>query len=238
MPKRLPQQRRGRGLPRYRSPSHRYKGKVSFPPVLNERWVGRIIDIINCPGHSAPLMKVRWENRMESLLIAPLGVKVGDVVEMGPDVEIKEGNIAMLGAVPEGTNVFMIELRPGDGGKLVRSAGSSARVVSKDEKYVYVQLPSREIKALDPRCRAIIGQAAGGGRLEKPIVKAGKKYHIMKARNKKWPIVAASARNAVDHPFGGGKTRRPNKPKTVSRDAPPGKKVGSIAARRTGLRKK
>ncbi len=238
MPKRLPQQRRGRGLPRYRSPSHRYKGKVSFPPVLNETWRGKIVDLLHCPGHSAPLMLVKWENRQKSLLIAPYGVRVGDEIVMGPNAEVKTGNIVMLGAVPEGTEIFMIELRPGDGGKLVRSAGSSAKVISKDEKYVYVQLPSRQIKAFLKTCRAMVGQAAGGGRLEKPIVKAGKKYHIMKARNRKWPIVAASVRNAVDHPFGGGKERRPNKPRTVSRNAPPGKKVGSIAARRTGLRKK
>jgi len=238
MPKRLYQQRRGRGLPRYLSPSHRYKGKVSFPPVLDQTWKGKIIDILNCPGHSAPLILVKWENRKKSLLIAPVGVKVGEDIEMGPEAEIRPGNIVMVGRIPEGTDVYMIEVRPGDGGKLVRAAGSFAKILSKDERYVYVQLPSREIKPLDPRCRAIIGRIAGGGRLEKPIVKAGKKYHIMRARNRRWPYVAASVRNAVDHPFGGGKERRPNKPRTVSRNAPPGKKVGSFGARRTGLKKK
>lgn len=238
MPKRLPQQRRGRGLPRYKSPSHRYKGKVGYPPVLDEVWRGKVVDIINCPGHTAPLLLVKWENRKKSFLIAPAGIKIGDTIEMGPSVEIRNGNITMLDAIPEGVDIFMIEIRPGDGGKMVRAAGSSAKVISKDERYVYVQLPSREIKALDKRCRAMIGQVAGGGRLEKPIVKAGKKYHIMRARNRRWPIVAAGVKNPVDHPFGGGKDRRPNKPRTVSRRAPPGKKVGSIAARRTGLRKK
>ena len=86
-------------------------------------------------------------------------------------------------------------------------------------------------------CRATIGVVAGGGRKEKPFVKAGKKYHAMKAKAIKWPRVRGVAMNAVDHPFGGGRHQHTGKPTTVSRRMPPGRKVGHIAARRTGVRK-
>ena len=97
-----------------------------------------------------------------------------------------------------------------------------------------VVLPSGEMKRLDPECRATIGVVAGGGRTEKPHVKAGNKYHKMKTRGTKWPNVRGVAMNAVDHPFGGGGRQHPGKPKSISRDAPPGRKVGDISSRRTG----
>ena len=90
---------------------------------------------------------------------------------------------------------------------------------------------------LNPNCRAIIGIIAGGGRKEKPLLKAGKVYHMLKSKAKLWPRVAPRAMNAVDHPFGGGK-RRHKRRKTVSKRAPRGARVGSVGAKRTGRRKR
>ncbi len=92
------------------------------------------------------------------------------------------------------------------------------------------------MKWLNPKCRATIGIVAGGGRTDKPFVKAGKKWYKMANKATKWPVVRGVAMNAVDHPFGGGGRQHPGRPKTVGRHTPPGRKVGSIAARRTGVR--
>ncbi len=237
MPRRLRQQRRGKGKPRYIARTFRSPGAVGYPPILDAVISGEIVDIFHSPFHTAPLMEVRWETGEKSFLVAPLGIKVGDIIKIGPGAEASVGNILPLSDIPVGSEIMMIELRPGDGGKIVRTAGSSARLISKDEKYAYIALPSKEIKMFNLKCRAMIGKVAGGGRKEKPLLKAGRVYYIRRKKGKRWPIVAACAMNAVDHPFG-GKGRRLSKPKTVSRNAPPGKKVGSIAARRTGRRKK
>ena len=90
------------------------------------------------------------------------------------------------------------------------------------------------MRRLSPECRATIGVVAGGGRTEKPFVKAGNKHHKLTARGTKYPRVRGIAMNAVDHPFGGGGRQHPGKPKSISRDAPPGRKVGDIASKRTG----
>jgi len=133
--------------------------------------------------------------------------------------------------------IFNIESIPGDGGKFVRSSGTFAKVVSQMKDTVIVQLPSKKRKEFHPKCRASIGVVAGGGRPEKPLLKAGNSFFKMKAKNKLWPKVSGSAMNAVDHPFGNKRTSRKSKAKPISRNAPPGRKVGMVAARRTGRKK-
>ncbi|TDA33514.1 MAG: 50S ribosomal protein L2, partial [Hadesarchaea archaeon] len=132
--------------------------------------------------------------------------------------------------------IFNVEALPGDGGKFARTSGSYAVLVAKEGGKAMVQLPSGEIRAFDLRCRAIIGTVSGGGRIEKPFLKAGKKHHAMLAKGKPYPRVKGVAMNVVDHPFGGGRGRHAGRPKIVSRNAPPGQKVGLIAARRVGKR--
>jgi len=110
----------------------------------------------------------------------------------------------------------------------------NAQLVAHDRSVTVVQLPSGAVKRLDPDCRATIGVVAGGGRTEKPFVKAGNKYHKVKGRGTVWPRVRGVAMNAVDHPFGGGGRQHPGRPKSISRDSPPGQKVGDISSRRTG----
>ena len=110
-------------------------------------------------------------------------------------------------------------------------------MVAKTEKAVRIKLPSNKEKSFLPHCRAAVGIIAGGGRLEKPLLKAGIAFMKMRAKNKLYPVTSGVAMNAVDHPFGSGRGRHMGKPRTVSRHAPPGRKVGSIASRKTGKKK-
>ena len=219
----------------WRSPKHKYSPRSSFKGFQGK---GVVVDLIRDASRTAPLAVVKTE---EDLFVIPAatGIEVGQVVEAGDDATAVSGNVVPLKNVAEGARVFCIELVPGDGGKLVRGAGSSAIVMSIDENKVRVKLPSGKIKLVSPRCKAIVGTVAGTGIREKPILKAGKKFHIMKAKHTYWPRVSASSMNAVEHPFGGGrKHRHAGKPQTSSRNAPPGRKVGYIAASRTGRKRR
>lgn len=232
MGKNLIQQRRGKGTTRFRAPDFRYKGEINM--LSKESYT--VKDLVRCAGHTAPLIEAEYNDKSKSYLIAPEGVAVGDNFQIG-NAEIKAGNILPLKDIPEGTSVFSIEAKPGDGGKFVRGSGTSAKIVAKSESGITILLPSKKQKTFHPNCRAMIGIAAGGGRPEKPLLKAGKKHHIMKSKNKFYPVVSGSAMNAVAHPFGNKRTLRKSKAKPTPRNAPPGRKVGSIAARRTGRKK-
>lgn len=234
MGKNLIQQRRGRGTHTYKSPSHRFKGAVSVPALDT---TGVVTDLVHCAGHSAPLMEVSYLTGEKGISIAPEGVKVGDDITIGAEASLQQGNVLPLGNIPEGTLIYNIELRPGDGGKLVRASGSFARIVSKTEVEVRVKLPSHKEKLFSSACRAAIGTVAGAGRPEKPFLKAGNKYKRMRARNKLYPHVSGISMNAVDHPFGGKCSHIKGRPTLSPRSAPPGRKVGKIAPRRTGRKR-
>ncbi len=233
MGKNLISQRRGRGSSTYRVSSHRFQGEVKHP-ALNSP--GTVTDILHCAGHSAPLLEVATPSGETALAIAPEGMKVGDEIIFGTE-EVREGNVLALRDIPEGTPIHNLEIHPGDGGKLVRTSGVFARIVAKTEQGVQVTLPSKKEKVLNPACRAAIGVVAGSGRLEKPFMKAGTRYHKMAARNKLYPRVSGISMNAVDHPFGGKGSHTKGRPTQSPRNAPPGRKVGKIAPRRTGRRK-
>lgn len=239
MGKNIIPQARGKGGPRYRAPSFNYAGAARHPSMGMKGFMdGTVVDLITSQGHSAPLAIVMSSERKSELLIASEGMKVGKKISFGQGSEIKAGNILQLKDVPEGTLVFNIESKPGDGGKFCRASGTFARVVSKLPSGIVVDMPSKKQKVFTGDCRASIGIVAGGGRTDKPFLKAGNKYYAMKAKNKLWPIVQGQSMNAVDHPHGGKRSSKKNMSYTVSRHAPPGAKVGSIAARRTGRRKK
>lgn len=236
MGKRIRAQRIGRGSPTYKSKSWRRVGKASLPPLSNETLVGEVLDILHNPGLATPYAKIRLSNGTEFWIPACEGMRVGQNIMVGPQAPPQPGNILPLSLIPDGTKVYMLESKPGDGGKFVRASGESAIIVGRNGG-VIVELPSRKTRAFDPNCRAIIGVVAGGGRVEKPFVKAGKKFHWMRAKGKLYPRVRGVAMNIVDHPFGGGRKKHAGRPKVVARGAPPGQKVGLIAARRTGVRK-
>lgn len=239
MGKNLIQQKRGKGSPRYRAPSFRYKGKAAFGRYEKNKEINAdIIDILHCSGHSAPLMELRYNNNEVGLLQAPERIKVGDRIEMGENVELKNGNILPLKNIPEGTSIYNIEANPGDGGKFVRASGAFAKIVTKMEDGIVVELPSNKRRKFLPECKAIIGVVAGSGRTEKPFLKAGNKFYAMRAKNKLWPNVSGTSMNSVSHPFGGSSSHAKGIPTQSSRNSPPGRKVGKIAPKRTGRHKR
>lgn len=234
MGKNLIQQARGKGGPTYRAPSFKYKAsaKIKFGDAT-----GNIIDLIRCRGHSAPLAQIKYDDNSEGFVIAHEDMKVGDTIVNGKEAELKTGNTLVLKDIPEGTPIFNIEGVPGDGGKFVRTTGGYARVTQRTEGGVSVLLPSKKIKIFHPNCRATVGIVAGGGRKEKPFLKAGTMYHYMRVRNKKYPMISGSAQNAVDHPFGNKRSSRKSKARAAPHNAPPGRNVGMIRPRRTGRKK-
>ncbi len=240
MGKRLIVQRRGKGTSKYKAPSHRYRGKVTHRAYDDQEKTGEItgtvVDILHDPGRSAPVAQIRFTNGEERLILVSEGLKVGDEIACGISAPIKQGNTLPMAEIPEGTPIYNIELRPGDGGKIARSSGTYALLITHDVNKSVVQIPSGTLKTLDPRCRATIGVVAGGGRLDKPLMKAGKKFHKLRSKAQVWPTVRGVAMNHHDHPHGGGNRQHPGRPTSVSRNAPPGAKVGLIAPRRTGKR--
>lgn len=235
MGKNLIQQARGKGSPTYRSPSFRFKGKPKHP---KKEIVGKIVNLVHCQGHTAPLAHVVYENDEDGLIIAPEGLAVGQTVNVGSSAKLNLCNVLPLKKIPEGTLIHNIEQVPGDGGKFVRASGTFAKVVGRKEDHIMIILPSKKIKEFNENCRASIGIVAGGGRPEKPFLKAGRRMQKMRARNKLYPLTSAASMNAVDHPFGNKHSSRKSKARPTSRNAPPGRKVGMIAAKRTGRKKK
>ncbi len=239
MGKRLISQARGKGGPVYRASSHRFTSEAEYMDLktFKKGGVMQVIDIIGEPVRTAPLMKLLTEDFKEVYLIAPLGIMVGDVIEFGEAAEVSIGNIIKIENIVEGTQIYNIELTPGDGGKMVRASGLSASVISQDseKKQTLVRMPSKQKIAIKWGCRATVGSVAGGGRKEKPFVKAGTRYHDKKSRGKLYPFTSAVGMNAQDHPFGGRTS--PGRQTSSSRNAPPGQKVGNIAPKRTGVRR-
>jgi large subunit ribosomal protein L2 len=171
-------------------------------------------------------------------MVAPEGAQIGQEVECGEDAALATGNTLLLEYIPEGTPIFNIEGKPGDGGRYVKASGLTATIISIDKQKAMVRLPSGTQKAFSPRCRATVGIVAGGGRSEKPLLKAGTVWHLTRGKARKWPVVRGAAMNAASHPHGGGSHQSPGRPTTVSRHAPPGRKVGNIAARQTSRKSK
>lgn len=229
MGKQLRQQRRGKGGAVYRSPGHRHLSSIRYPNV--DAGNGKIVDLIHAPGRSGPLAKVDFSGK-SVLMLAAEGMTVGKTVsyDLGA-TDLSPGNVVPLSTVPEGSFVYNIEGQPGDGGKFVRVAGTSATVVSRGDKVV-VLMPSGSFKTFDPRCRVSLGVVAGGGQREKPFGKAGNKFHAYRSKAKANFKVKGVAMNAVNHPHGGGGHPHVGKPSTVGRNASPGRKVGRLSPKR------
>lgn len=238
MGKRLRQQRMGKGSPTFRSRRHLHIAPAKYPPLLNETCKARIVELVHDPGRYVPLARLITERGQEFYIPAAEGMYVGQIIEIGPQAKPEFGNILPAGNVPEGSSVYNVEIIPGDGGKLARQAGSYALVLGKEGGKVRIRLPSGKEKVIPEDARVTIGIPAGAGRIEKPLLKAGNAYYKWKVKARKWPRVRGVAMNVVSHPFGGGSHQRKSHPSTVARETPPGRKVGHIAARRTGRRKR
>jgi large subunit ribosomal protein L2 len=240
MGKRILAQRKGRGVLGFRSPSHRHAGKPKYRPFKkNEKlFKFKVIDLIHSPGRGAPLACIQYEdNKEKALWLPPEGVFVGQEFiqsKTGYGQPVEVGNIFPLKKMPLGTLVFNIEATPQDGGKFARASGVAAIVRNRSGNQIELLFRSKKTKWINENCLATVGVVAGGGRTDKPFLKAGNKFHYVKSKAKKWPVVRGVAMVAASHPYGGGAKQSPHKSTTTSRNAPPGRKVGQIAARRTG----
>lgn len=233
MGKRIIARARGKGGPPYKSPGHRFAGEIKYP----QPGTAVVTDIIHDRGRDAPVAELMDGNKRTYLVIAAEGIAVGDTVNVATEGALPiNGAILPLKAIPKGSPIFALENVPQGGPKLCCTAGTKAIIISHEENRVVVQMPSKQIKEMSPNCFATVGIPAGGGRGDKLFVKAGQKYHDRQARNKLWPRSSAVKMNPVDHPFGGH--TKPGMPKSASRWAPPGQKVGAVAPRRMGIRKK
>ena len=227
--------RRGRGGMQFRAVTTGKLTRAKYPSfLLSEQHDGKIIDLIHERGRDAPLAKIRFENNSTSIVPAVLGTKVGSTIQFGLKSEIESGNVISIQNIPDGTIVCNVEKHFGDGGTIVKSAGSNATVFSHGEDGVTLKLPSGKFATLNPKNRAMIGTLAGGGVTERPLMSAGGKWRRFRSKGRKYPIVRGVAQAAYVHPHGGGRHQHVGQSSTVSRNAPPGAKVGSIAARKTG----
>jgi len=154
------------------------------------------------PNRTARIALLHYRDGEKRYILAPVGLEVGAVVVSGADADIKIGNALPLQNIPLGTVVHNIELRPGEGGKLVRSAGSSAQLMAKEGAYAQVRMPSGEVRKIQIVCRATIGQLGNLEHENEVIGKAGRQRHLGKR-----PSVRGIAMNPVDHPHGGGEAR-------------------------------
>jgi len=232
MGKRIIQQRRGRGTSTYKVSKRAFRYKLQYPQQIEGE--GTVVKLFNSSAHTAPLAKIAYS---EGSFYIPAfkGMIEGQKIQLAGK-EVAKGNIMKLKDIPVKTKIYCIESKKGDGGKYIKTGGNSAtvnRVVGED---VMVTMPSKKEKKFKGNCRAVIGVVAGGGRLDKPVVKAGKQHHIKKSKSKLWPRTSAIKMNVIDHPFGSGRAKNP-KSKIAKRNAPPGKKVGLIRPRRTGKKK-
>jgi large subunit ribosomal protein L2 len=236
MGKKLRQQRRGKGSNVYGKLPNTFDIRVNYPGPDKEI-AGEVVELINHTGHSAPLMKVLYEDMSTGYLLAPEGIRLGNKIMISDTPSYSLGSVMKIGDVPEGTPVYNIESNPGDGGKFVRSAGSAAYISAHLGNATTVAMPSKSTVTLKNNCRAQLGVLASGGMTDQPIVKAGKAHYIMHAINRTWPVIRGVKMNPVDHPFG-GKQHHKGKSSMTSRNAPPGRKVGHIAASRVGRKKR
>jgi large subunit ribosomal protein L2 len=154
------------------------------------------------PNRSARIALLHYRDGEKRYILAPLGLQVGDVIESGTAADIKIGNALPIKSIPVGTVIHNIELRAGQGGRLVRSAGVGAQLMAKESEYSQVRMPSGEVRKIHIECRATIGQLGNIDHENQIIGKAGRMRHMGKR-----PSVRGIAMNPVDHPHGGGEAR-------------------------------
>jgi len=203
---------------------------------------GLVKKITHEPGRGAPLCEVVFHDPYRYKLtkanwVAVEGLHTGQFVYAGAKAQLAIGNVLPLEKMPEGTVVSMCEEKAADRGRIARASGTSCMVVghSDDGKKTRIRLPSGTRKTIPSTCRAVVGIVAGGGRMDKPVLKAGNNFHKYRVKRNCWPKVRGSAMNPVEHPHGGGNHQHVGHPTTVARSSCPGAKVGLIAARRTGI---
>jgi len=165
---------------------------------------GRVATIEYDPNRTANIALINYVDGEKRYILAPKGLKVGQMIESGENADIKLGNALPLANIPVGTIIHNVELKPGRGGQLARSAGTEAQILGREGKYTLVRLASGEVRLILTTCRATVGQV---GNIEHELIRVGK------AGRSRWlnkrPHVRGSAMNPIDHPHGGGEGRTP-----------------------------
>ena len=193
---------RGRITCRHRGGGHKRhyrvidfkRDKIAIP--------AKVASIEYDPNRSTRIALLHYVDGEKRYILAPLNLKVNDIVESGPDADIKPGNALPLSNIPLGTQIHNIELRAGKGGQIVRSAGTYAQLMAKEDRYALIRLPSGEVRMVLLNCRATVGQLGNVGHEKIELGKAGRKRWLGRR-----PKVRGVAMNPVDHPMGGGEGR-------------------------------
>jgi large subunit ribosomal protein L2 len=163
---------------------------------------GRVVSTEYDPNRSAWITLLLYEDGERRYIISPLKLDVGEVVEAGDEAEVRPGNAMPIRKIPAGKPIHNLEFSPGSGGKIARSAGVDARIVAKESEKIDIKLPSGEVRSFDPECKATVGQVSNPSHKNVKSGKAGRKRHLGRK-----PKVRGVAKNAVDHPHGGGEGR-------------------------------
>ncbi|SHG74279.1 LSU ribosomal protein L2P [Thermosyntropha lipolytica DSM 11003] len=195
---------KGRITVRHRGGGHKRLYRIIDFKRTKDGVPAKVAAIEYDPNRSANIALLHYLDGHKAYIIAPDKLKVGDIVESGPDADIKPGNALPLRDIPVGTLIHNIELRPGKGGQLVRAAGSVAQLMAKEGDYAHVRLPSGEVRLIHLNCRATIGQVGNLDHENVTIGKAGRSRWLGRR-----PTVRGAAMNPVDHPHGGGEGRAP-----------------------------
>ncbi len=194
----------GRITVRHQGGGNRQKYRIIDFKRKKDDMEATVMGIEYDPNRSANIALIEYQDGTKSYILAPIGLTDGDKVISGANTDIKPGNCLPIENIPVGTLIHNIELNPGQGGKLVRTAGGSAQLMAKEGTYAHVRLPSGEMRLILARCRATIGTIGNTDHENIKIGKAGRKRH-MGVR----PTVRGSVMNPVDHPHGGGEGRAP-----------------------------
>ena len=204
----------GRQTSRYRGGGHKRRYRVIDSKRNKDGIPGKVLAIEYDPNRSARIALIQYADGEKRYILAPEGLAVGQAIMNGPDAEPEVGNCLALADMPLGTAIHNVELRPGNGGVLARSAGNSARLMACEGNYAQVLLPSGEVRLIHARCRATIGQVGNTDHRLVSLGKAGRKRWLGKR-----PHSRGMAMNPVDHPMGGGSKRskghRPESPSGV-----------------------
>ena len=189
---------------RHHGGGHKKQYRVIDFKRLKDGIPGRVATIEYDPNRSANIALINYADGEKRYILAPKGLEVGQTIVSGPEADIKVGNALPLANIPMGTTIHNIEMKPGKGGQLVRSAGTSAQVLGREGKYVIVRLQSGEVRLILATCRATIGQVGNEQHELINIGKAGRSRWLGKR-----PTVRGSVMNPNDHPHGGGEGRSP-----------------------------
>ena len=194
----------GRITVRHQGGGNRQKYRIIDFKRKKDDMKATVIGIEYDPNRTSNIALIKYEDETLSYILAPVGLKDGDTVVSGPNSDIRVGNCLPIENIPVGTMIHNIELNPGQGGKLVRTAGGEAQLMAKEGTYAHIRLPSGEMRLVLARCRATIGTIGNADHANIKIGKAGRTRH-MGIR----PTVRGSVMNPVDHPHGGGEGRAP-----------------------------